>query len=240
MNRTYPALCLSAILAALVAVSFAWTDSAVIRLDNGTTTVNAPPRETKPLRNSELVDVTRIDGNFKLDVRYATANNFTGRAVYPEARVFLQRPAAEALARAHRRVHQQGFGMILFDGYRPWSVTKLFWDVTPAAKKEFVADPAVGSRHNRGCAIDLALCDLATSAPVPMPSGYDEMTSRSYPHYTGGSEESRRNRDVLRAAMEAEGFTVYPSEWWHFDYGDYAKYPIMNASFAELDGGSGK
>src|SRR6185295_16232245 len=144
------------------------------------------------------------------------------------------RPAAEALVRAHRALAAEGYGIVVFDGYRPWSVTKLFWDVTPADKKEFVADPSQGSRHNRGCAVDLSLYDLATGREVEMPSGYDEMTERAYPDYAGGPAEARARRGILRAAMEAQGFTVYSSEWWHYDYKDWAQYPILDVPFSRL------
>ena len=103
---------------------------------------------------------------------------------------------------------------------RPWSVTKLFWEVTPDDKKQFVADPAKGSRHNRGCAVDLSLYDIKTGKEIEMTGNYDEMTERSYPNYTGGTEQQRKMRDLLRSKMEAQGFTVYEYEWWHFDYKD--------------------
>src|SRR4030095_1156340 len=157
-----------------------------------------PPREHGSFRSADLVELAKLDPTLKLDIRYATAENFLGRAVYKEARAFLQRPAAEALLRAHRAVRGQGYGLVVFDGYRPWSVTKIFWDATPADKKQFVADPKEGSKHNRGCAVDLSLTDLATGDPMAMPSDYDEMSERSYIHYAGGTEESRRLRDLLR------------------------------------------
>jgi D-alanyl-D-alanine dipeptidase len=192
-----------------------------------------PPVETGK-RAPELVEIRALDPGIHLDIRYATANNFVGRPVYKEARAFLQRPAAEALVRAHRALAAQGYGIVVFDGYRPWSVTKLFWDVTPEDKKEFVADPSQGSRHNRGCAVDLSLYELASGREVEMPSGYDEMTERAYPDYAGGSAEARARRAILRAAMEAEGFTVYASEWWHYDYKDWAQYPILDVPFSRL------
>jgi zinc D-Ala-D-Ala dipeptidase len=198
------------------------------------TTPDAPPVESGKFRASELVELVKLDPRLKLDIRYATANNFAGRPVYAEARAFLQKPAAEALKRAHRRLRRQGYGLLIFDGYRPWSVTKLFWDITPEDKRQFVADPRRGSRHNRGCAVDLTLYDLKTGREVEMPSGYDEMTERAHPNYQGGTAEQRRLRDLLRAAMEAEGFTVYENEWWHFDYKDWREYPILNVSFKEV------
>lgn len=193
-----------------------------------------PPKETGTFRKPDLVELVKLDRTIKLDIRYATSNNFLGRPVYKEARAFLQSPAAEALVRANKSLRKKGYGLIIHDGYRPWSVTKIFWDATPADKKEFVADPAQGSRHNRGCAVDLSLFDLKTGKEVVMPSGYDEMTERSHIKYTGGTEEQRRLRDLLRAAMEAVAFAVYEPEWWHYDYKDWKEYPILNISFAEI------
>lgn len=193
-----------------------------------------PPDEMGPFRPHDLVELVTLDPEIRLDVRYATPRNFVGRPVYAEARAFLQRPAAEALLRARRALREKGYGLTVFDGYRPWSVTKVFWDVTPADKKDFVADPAKGSRHNRGCAVDLTLHDLATGREVSMPGEYDEMSERSHPAYTGGPEEARRLRDLLRAAMEREGFTVYEFEWWHFDYTDWGSYPILDVPFSAL------
>jgi D-alanyl-D-alanine dipeptidase len=194
-----------------------------------------PPKEAGNFRAPDLVELTKLDPTIRLDIRYATANNFLGRAVYTQARAFLQRPAAEALVRANRALRKQGYGIVVFDGYRPWSVTKIFWDSTPEDKKQFVADPSQGSRHNRGCAVDLSLFDLKTKKIVTMPSGYDEMTERSHINYTGGTEEQRRVRDMLRSAMEAEGFVVYEPEWWHYDYKDWREYPILNISFQQID-----
>jgi D-alanyl-D-alanine dipeptidase len=180
------------------------------------------------------VDVTCVDATLKLDIRCATANNFLGAPVYASARAFLQRPAAESLVRAHRKLAGQGYGLLLHDAYRPWYVTKIFWEATPENPKIFVANPSRGSRHNRGCAVDLTLYNRQTGAPVPMVSGYDEMTNRAYAYYPGGTSRQRYHRDLLRRTLEAEGFSVYPAEWWHFDYKDWGKYPILNLTFDKL------
>jgi zinc D-Ala-D-Ala dipeptidase len=185
-------------------------------------------------RSPDLVDLSGLHPGLKFDVRYARSDNFLGRPVYPEARVFLQRPAAEALIRAHEALALQGFGLLIFDGYRPWSVTKIFWDATPADKKAFVADPRTGSRHNRGCAVDLTLYDLRTGREAEMPSAFDEMSERSGIAFSGGSPESRRLRDRLRMAMEAQGFAVYEPEWWHYDYKDWKEYPILDIPFRAI------
>ena len=193
-----------------------------------------PPMQIGDFYRPELVELIKLDPTIKLDIRYASTNNFLSTPMYEEARAFLQRPAAEALVRANQELHAQGFGLLIHDGYRPWYVTKMFWDATPPDKHEFVADPAKGSNHNRGCAVDLTLYDLRTGQAVPMPSLYDEMSERSYPTYKGGSVEETRNREILRAAMEKQGFTVYQSEWWHFDYKDWQKYPVLNVEFAQV------
>jgi D-alanyl-D-alanine dipeptidase len=193
-----------------------------------------PPHETGDFKPTDLVELIKLDTSIHLDIRYATSNNFVGRPLYTEARAFLQRPAAEALVKINASLKPLGYGLVVFDGYRPWSVTKLFWDVTPADKKQFVADPAKGSRHNRGCAVDLSLYDLATGKEIEMTGNYDEMTERSYPNYTGGTEQQRKMRDLLRSKMEAQGFTVYEYEWWHFDYKDWKDYRITNVPFSKI------
>jgi D-alanyl-D-alanine dipeptidase len=195
---------------------------------------SSPPREPGPFRPVDLVELTSLDRAIRLDVRYATADNFLSTPVYAEARAFLQRPAAEALVRAHRSLAATGHGLLIHDAYRPWWVTKLFWDATPVEKRDFVADPAKGSRHNRGCAVDLTLYRLSDGRAVEMPSLYDEMTERASPAYEGGPPEPRRLRDLLRSTMEREGFTVFETEWWHFDHRDWREYPILNLSFAEI------
>ena len=193
-----------------------------------------PPVEHGDFRKPDLVELVKLDHTIKLDIRYASSNNFMSTPFYSQARAFLQRPAAEAVVRANAKLKPLGYGLIIHDGYRPWYVTKMFWDGTPADKHEFVADPSKGSMHNRGCAVDLSLYDLKTGSEVEMPSGYDEMSERSYPDYKGGTKEETDRRDLLRKIMEEEGFTVYKSEWWHFDYKDWAKYPILNTPFEKL------
>jgi D-alanyl-D-alanine dipeptidase len=193
-----------------------------------------PPQETGEFRPSELTDLQKLDPRIKFEIRYATTDNFLSTPVYSAARAFLQRPAADALLAAHRELMKQGYGLLIFDAYRPWYVTKIFWDATPNDKHEFVADPAKGSRHNRGCAVDLTIYDLKTGREIEMTGVYDEMSERSYPHYTGGTAEQRAHRDLLRAAMEKQGFKVFESEWWHFDYRDWQHYAIQNIAFDQI------
>ena len=193
-----------------------------------------PPAEARSLRAPDLVELRTIDSTIHYDIRYATSNNFMGTPFYTSAHAFLQRPAALAVARASAELRKLGYGLLVHDAYRPWYVTKMFWDGTPPGKHVFVADPSQGSRHNRGCAVDLTLYDLATGAPIRMTGGYDEMTDRSYPLYPGGTSSQRWHRDLLRHVMEAQGFTVYEAEWWHFDYRDWRGYPIGNLTFEQL------
>ena len=194
-----------------------------------------PPARRPGLRPADLVDVTALDPRIHLDVRYATTDNFMGERMYTAARAFLQRPAAEALARVQRAVGAQGYGLLVHDGYRPWYVTRMFWDATPVAQHVFVADPARGSRHNRGSSVDLSLYDLATGAPIAFVSGYDEFTPRAYSDYPGGTSLQRWHRELLKRAMVAEGFRPNPEEWWHFDWHEWARYPVLNIPFERLE-----
>lgn len=193
-----------------------------------------PPKETRPTRTAELVPLTKYDEGIKLDIRYATKRNFMLTPFYTSAHAFMQRPAAEAVARVQKKLADQGYGLLIHDGYRPWYVTKMFWDGTPVQYHDFVADPEKGSRHNRGCAVDLTLYDKATGEPIEMVASYDEFSPRSFPLYPGGDSRQRWHRQLLRESMEAEGFTIYEFEWWHFDYKDWQEYPIGNQTFEQL------
>jgi D-alanyl-D-alanine dipeptidase len=194
------------------------------------------PKESGHFLKADPVEVVKLDPTIRLDVRYATADNFTGRPIYTQARAFLQRPAAEALVRANLSLREQGYGIVIFDAYRPWSVTKALWEAASPSDREngFVADPREGSKHNRGCAVDVSLFALDTGSEVEMPSGFDEFSERAFPAYPGGSPESRRLRDLLRQAMEAEGFDVSNEEWWHFNYRDWRQYRLMDVPFEAL------
>jgi D-alanyl-D-alanine dipeptidase len=194
----------------------------------------SPPPEPGEYRDPDLVELTSLDPTIKLDIRYASTNNFTGALFYKQPRAFMQRPAAEAVVRAHQRLKERGLGLLIHDAYRPWHVTKMFWDATPEDLKDFVANPARGSRHNRGCAVDLTLYDLSTGAPIQMVAGYDEFSPRSFPLYPGGTSRQHWYRQLLRRTMEAENFSVYEFEWWHFDFTDWKKYRIGNITFEQI------
>lgn len=193
----------------------------------------SPPQETRP-KASDLVALTSVDPTIRLDVRYAGTNNFMGIPVYESAAAFLQRPAAEALGRVNQALRKRGYGLLIHDAYRPWFVTKMFWDASPPSSRMFVADPSQGSRHNRGAAVDLTMFELKTGKPIVTTGRYDEFSTRSYSNFVGGTDHQRWLRELLRGAIEAEGFDVYPEEWWHFDYGDWRDYPIGNQTFEEL------
>jgi len=201
-----------------------------------TALADQPPKETGPFRKPELVELLKLDSSFHLDIRYAQYNNFLSTPVYSQARAFMQRPAAAALVRVLRKLEPLGYGLLIHDAYRPWYVTKIFWDATPLEGKIFVADPKKGSRHNRGCAIDLTLYERPTGKPIDMPGLYDEMSLRSFPNFPGGTSLQRWHRDLLRRAMESEGFSVNEDEWWHFDYKDWKSYAILNVAFEDLGG----
>lgn len=195
-----------------------------------------PPEQPSNLREPDLVELSSLIPNLQYDIRYATNNNFMSAVFYQQPLAFLQRPAAEALARVQADLAADSLGLIIYDGYRPWHVTKMFWDATPDDLKHFVANPERGSRHNRGSAIDLGLYDLRTGQPVELPSDYDEFTPRAYAAYPGGSAQSRWHREHLRGLMEKHGFSVYSYEWWHYDFQDWDRYPILNTPFEALQG----
>lgn len=192
------------------------------------------PEESGLLRRNDLVELTDLDSTLKLDVRYAGTNNFMGAQFYTQQRAFLQRPAAEAVLGAHNAAKKLGYGFVIYDGYRPWHVTKMFYDATAEDQKIFVANPANGSRHNRGAAIDLGLYHLDSGKTADMVSGYDEFTPRAFADYPGGTARQRFHRELLRDLMENAGFSVYSAEWWHFDYEDWTRYPLNNFTFEEL------
>ena len=197
--------------------------------------LQAQPPDEAGKRQPDLVEVVKLDPAIKLDIRYASDNNFMSTPFYTQARAFLQRPVAESLIAADRELRTHGYGILIHDAYRPWYVTKMFWDATPEDKKKFVADPTQGSRHNRGCAVDASLYDMKTGKEAAMPSGYDEMSERAYPNYSGGAADQRTRRDLLREIMEKNAFTVFEFEWWHFDYKDCASWPIGNVPFEKLN-----
>lgn len=180
----------------------------------------------------EMIELIKLDSTFMLDVRYATSNNFTGKKIYPEARVFLEKESAEALVRVHQALKKKGFRLKMFDGYRPLSAQKILWATKP--DERYVADPQKGSRHNRGMAVDLTLTDMK-GREVPMPTGYDEFSQKAHRNFMDLPSEVILNRKILEEAMEGEGFVGLPTEWWHFDFKGWERYPILDLSFDEIE-----
>jgi D-alanyl-D-alanine dipeptidase len=178
--------------------------------------------------DQQLVEITDIP----TDVRYATANNFMHTPLYPVARVFLRAPAARALHEVERDLATRGLGLKVFDGYRPYSVTVRMWE--PIKNPDFVADPAKGSRHNRGAAVDLTLIDLKTGAELPMPTPYDDFTSRARQDFNDLPADAIANRATLREAMVRHGFDPLPSEWWHFDYHGWERFDLLDIPLTAL------
>lgn len=182
-----------------------------------------------------FVEITGAEPGFKLNIRYARRDNFFGRKVYPVAKFYVLEQVAVDLGRVRDALRTEGFGLLLFDGYRPWSVSKLFWDESSEENRAFLANPADGSSHNRGCAADLSLFHLASGMPAVMPSDFDEMNEKAASDYSGGEERARENRDLLRKTMELFGFSGIPNEWWHYNHESRRHWPVMNFSFEEIE-----
>jgi D-alanyl-D-alanine dipeptidase len=220
--------------AALLALTFLAADDdagsaprgAAIAAPAGTTAAAGPPGGGAAARETPLVDVAAVVPDAVLDLRYATDRNPTGRALYPVARCLLLRSAAERLAAAARRLRAEGYRLVLWDCYRPASAHAALWAAHPRAGA--VADPARGSHHSRGTAVDVSLAD-GSGAPLAMPTDHDAFGPRARAGATDGvPEDARRRRDLLRAAMEAEGFVAYEREWWHFAARDSSLHPIRD------------
>ncbi|MFN3989363.1 MAG: M15 family metallopeptidase [Erythrobacter sp.] len=183
----------------------------------------------------DLVDLVRFDQRLRLDIRYATPANFMGQVLYPVAKAVAQRPVAEALSKVQTRAEAAGLGLLIFDAYRPWRITKAMWDQTPPARREFVANPAIGSRHNRGCSIDLSL--HKDGVEVVMPSPYDDFTPAAYRANMAAPPEALAASRMLEEWMVAEGFIPLANEWWHYDWAEWRRYPIMDIPLEDVVAG---
>ncbi|MDB5167270.1 MAG: D-alanyl-D-alanine dipeptidase [Candidatus Saccharibacteria bacterium] len=181
-----------------------------------------------------LVQITDIIPSAKLDLRYATTNNITGRVLYPEAKAFLVPDAAMALKKVHMDLGSRGLGIMVWDAYRPLSVTHALYNATPESQKHYVADPEEGSRHNRGTTIDQTLFNLASGQPLKMPTDFDDFSEHASPNFDEPDQERRRNRDLLIGQMEKHGFIVNEHEWWHYDWHEWADYPVLDTPIEEL------
>ena len=182
--------------------------------------------------NNRLVEIKNYIPNIKLDIRYATPNNFTGQAVYPEAKAFARLPVVLALRSVQKELNKKGLGLKIYDAYRPYSVTVKFFEI--AEDKSFVASPKTGSRHNRGCAIDLTLINLKNGRELKMPTPYDSFAPEASSDYSDLPQRVRTNRDLLLTVMESHGFKVLYNEWWHFDFNNWKDFDLMNIPFNTL------
>lgn len=182
--------------------------------------------------SKELLELKKYIPGIKLDIRYATKNNFTGQAVYKQARAFARRPVTEALKNVQNELKKSGLGLKIFDGYRPYTVTTKFFAI--ANDKSFVANPKDGSRHNRGCAIDLTLINLKTGKELAMPTPYDSFAPEAASDFKNLPEEVIKNRELLQTVMEKNNFRVLNNEWWHFDFIGWRNFELMDIPFEDL------
>ncbi len=190
--------------------------------------VAADPRQ-------EIVPLQTFIPGIALDIRYATANNLMRRPMYHTAAAFLRLPAAQALKAVEADLKAKGYGLKIYDGYRPYQVTVSFYEAYHDTA--FVASPYTGSRHNRGCAVDLTLIDLKTGKETAMPTPYDAFTKEAAATWSEGiPQEAMDNKLLLQDVMLKHGFLIYPAEWWHFDFAGWQQYPVTDLSFEELLG----
>lgn len=183
---------------------------------------------------NELVDIEKFIPGLVLDIRYATTNNFTGEKIYTMARAFARRPVAEALWKAQEEFKKLGYEIMVHDAYRPYKATVKFYETY--RDTTYVASPYHGSRHNRGCALDMTIIDSKTKKELKMPTPYDSFQKEAWPTTPVTDPVVRKNRDTLIRIMENNGFKVYESEWWHFDFVGWEKFPVMDIDFEELIG----
>lgn len=187
-------------------------------------------RQARTDPDKRLVDLASL--GIPLDVRYATADNFMKKPLYPIAKAYLRAPAAQALADVQRELAKEGLGIKVFDAYRPYRVTVAMWE--PIRNPDYVADPAKGSRHNRGAAVDLTLIDLATGRELPMPTGYDDFTPRAAHAFEDLPADALANRAKLRDVMTRHGFDALPSEWWHYDFRGWERFELMDVGLEDF------
>ncbi|CAA9280585.1 MAG: hypothetical protein AVDCRST_MAG95-3277 [uncultured Adhaeribacter sp.] len=180
----------------------------------------------------ELIDLATFIPNIVLDIRYATANNFLGEPVYTSAKAYLRRPVAQALKAVQTELNRQGLGLKIYDAYRPYRATVYFYE--KLRDTVYLAPPWQGSRHNRGCTVDLTLIDLKTGRELAMPTPYDDFTKKAHVNYTRLPAPVMRNRRQLIKIMARHGFKVYAEEWWHYDYQDFKKFDLLDIRFEDL------
>lgn len=181
------------------------------------------PLPVAPLHG--LTDIRSIAPDILMDMRYATPNNFLKQIVYSKARCLLRDPVARSIQRAQEELKTQGYGLKLYDCYRPLSVQKAMWKIFPDGR--YVANPATGSRHNRGAAVDVTLVD-DQGRDLEMPSEFDDFSDRAHRNSSAMTDAARKHVQILTTALEAQGLTTIDSEWWHYDGPNWRHYGILN------------
>lgn len=190
-------------------------------------------QQVKDNPEKELVNLEKFIPGIVLDIRYATTSNFTHEKIYNLARAYARKPVAEALKKAQEEFRRYNVGIKIYDAYRPYRATVKFYEVYPDTT--YVASPYKGSRHNRGCAIDMTLVDLKTGEELKMPTAFDAFTRDAWPSAPVSDAQVRKNRDLLISVMRRYGFKVNASEWWHFDYIGWEKFEVLDIAFEELE-----
>ncbi|MDN3550977.1 M15 family metallopeptidase [Mucilaginibacter aquaedulcis] len=189
-------------------------------------------RQVKANPDKQLVEIKRYIPQIILDIRYATNNNFMHRRMYQQARAFARLPVVKALQQVEADLQTRGLGLKIYDAYRPYSVTVKFYEMT--SDTNFVANPRLGSKHNRGCAIDLSLIDLKTGKELDMPTGFDSFSRKAAANYPDVSPAQLNNRELLKTIMQAHGFKVLNTEWWHYDFNGWTGYELLDIPFQVL------
>ncbi|MET0461726.1 MAG: M15 family metallopeptidase [Chitinophagaceae bacterium] len=185
-------------------------------------------------QDKKMIELGKRIPGLVYDLRYSTQNNFMKREMYtpPTAVSFLRAPAAEALADVQKELSIAGIGIKVFDAYRPYSVTVKFWELVK--DERYVANPAKGSGHNRGIAIDLTLIKLADLSELPMGTGFDDFSDTAHHSFHALPAEILRNRRLLRTIMEKHGFRALETEWWHYFLPEGNRFEILDIPFQEL------
>lgn len=181
---------------------------------------------------NQLIEIQKAVPGIVLDIRYATKNNFMKQVMYKQARAFARKPVVDQLRKVQAELKKKGYGLKIYDAYRPYEITVAFYK--KASNKAFVANPKTGSKHNRGCAVDLSLIDLKTGRDIEMPTPYDSFEPQASASFAGLPEAVQKNRDFLIAIMRKYGFRVIPNEWWHFDFSGWKKYDVLDIPFEKL------
>lgn len=194
--------------------------------------VNAYLQQSQADSNKTLVEIKRYIPNVVLDIRYATNNNFLKKVFYQDAKAFARLPVVYALQQVQAELNTQGLGIKIYDGYRPYAITVQFYESFPDST--YVASPWTGSKHNRGCALDMTIVNVKTGKEIKMPTPYDTAKETSWADAPVKNKKTLRNRELLKSVMTKHGFTVEPSEWWHYNFVGWQAYELMDISFDTL------